>query len=69
MVNLLHHLNIPKHRLEYALEENRTLSSAARLAANIGHQHQILTTTMKAGSARAGDSGADDEPTATGPDL
>jgi hypothetical protein len=32
IMNLLHHLNIPTDRLEYALEENRTLRSAARLA-------------------------------------
>jgi hypothetical protein len=33
ILNLLHHLNIPKDRLGYALGENQTLRSAARLAA------------------------------------
>jgi hypothetical protein len=32
ITNLLHNLEIPKARLGYALEENRTLRSAARLA-------------------------------------
>jgi hypothetical protein len=33
ILNLLHHLNIPKDRLESAVVENRTLKMAARLAA------------------------------------
>lgn len=38
IMNLLHHLNIPTNRLSYALEENRTLRSAARLAAEFWPQ-------------------------------
>lgn len=66
MMNLLHHLNIPTDRLEYVLVENRTLRSAARLAAEHWPAAPVVDNNDEAGlAADASDSDAGDEPTGT----